>query len=219
MFFDIIISMNKFIIFDADGTLLDTLPGITKALNETLSELNLPYKYNEEQVKGFIGGGVKRLLSLALKREFNEYELSLMLKNYAKYQYLAKTYPNVLDTLEYLKEHNIKLFVYSNKPHNLLKEVIKLNFPIDLFAEVQGDNFIYKRKPDPEYLLFLFMKYNLNPKDGYYMGDSEYDCLTSKNSNLKSIIYTKGFGDYEKIKQLKPDYMIDDFNVLKEIIK
>lgn len=211
--------MNKFIVFDADGTLLDTLPGITKALNTTLEELNLAYVYSEEQVKTFIGGGVKRLLSLGLKREYKEYELSLMLKNYKKYQYISKPFSNVVEILLYLKEKGVKLFVYSNKPHDLLIDVIKMNFPENLFVDVQGDNFVYKRKPDPEYLLLLFTKYNLNPKDGFYMGDSEYDYLTSKNSNLKSIIYTKGFGDYEKIEKLKPDFMINDFQKLKEIIK
>ncbi len=211
--------MEKFIVFDCDGTLLNTLPGIKEALNVTLKELNLNYEYNLEEVKNFIGGGVKRLFSLGLKRDFSDDELNLMLSNYKKYQYLAKPYDNVIESLKYLKEKEIKLFVYSNKPHDLLKEVIKINFPKDLFIEVQGDNFIYKRKPDPEYLNSLFKKYKLNPKNGYYMGDSIFDLETARNAKLKAIIYTNGFGDYEEIKNKNPDYMIKDFNELKEIIK
>ncbi len=211
--------MEKFIVFDCDGTLLNTLPGIKEALNVTLKELNLNYEYNLEEVKNFIGGGVKRLFNLGLKRDFNDDELNLMLSNYKKYQYLAKPYDNVIETLKYLNEKGIKLFVYSNKPHDLLKEVIDINFPKDLFIEVQGDNFIYKRKPDPEYLNSLFKKYKLNLKDGYYMGDSIFDLETARNANLKAIIYTNGFGDYEEIKNKNPDYMIKDFNELKEIIK
>ena len=211
--------MDKFIVFDCDGTLLDTLPGIKEALNVTLKELNLSYEYNLEEVKNFIGGGVKRLFKLGLKRDFNEDELNLMLSNYKKYQYLAKPYKNVIETLSYLKEKKIKLFVYSNKPHDLLLEVIKNNFPSNMFIEIQGDNFIYKRKPDPEYLESLFKKYNLNPSNGFYMGDSIFDLETARNAKLKSIIYTNGFGNYEEIKKENPDYMISDFNELKEIIK
>lgn len=211
--------MEKFIVFDCDGTLLDTLPGIKEALNVTLKEFNLNYEYNLEEVRNFIGGGVKRLFKLGLKRDFSDNELNLMLQNYEKYQYLAKPYENVLETLKYLKKEGVKLFVYSNKPHKLLLEVIKMNFPEDLFIDIQGDNFIYKRKPDPEYLESLFKKYDLNANDGYYMGDSIFDLETARNAKLKSIIYSKGFGNYEEIKLQNPDYMIDDFIKLKEIIK
>ncbi len=211
--------MNKFVIFDMDGTLLDTLPGITKALNITLNELKEPYNYNIEEVRRFIGGGVKKLFKSALKRDYKDNELKLMLFNYEKYQYLSIVYNNVIETLNYLYKNNIKLFIYSNKPHNQLINLVNLKLDKNIFEFIQGDNFEFKNKPDPEFLNYLFLKFNLNPFEGYYVGDSEYDYLTSKNSKLKSIIVTYGYGDYKKIKELKPDYMIDDFIKIKEIIK
>ncbi len=210
--------MNNFIIFDLDGTLIDTLPGITKALNETLKELNITKSYNIQEVRNFIGGGVKKLFKSALNRDFSEDEINLMLKNYEKYQYLSNPYDNVLTVLDYLSNKNIKLFIYSNKPNELLQKLVKLKLNNVQFEYVQGDDFKFKNKPDPEFLNYLFKKFNLNPNEGFYVGDSEYDLLTSINSKLKSIIVTYGYGNYEIIKEMKPDYMINDFEMIKEIL-
>ena len=211
--------MDKFCIFDLDGTLIDTLEGIKEALNETLKELNIPINYSKDEVKTFIGGGVKRLFLLALKRPYKEEELKLMLENYHKYQFISKPFPNVMDTLEHLKNNGIKLFIFSNKPNQLLIELIDYVFPKDLFIEVKGSSDEFKNKPDPEYINYLINKYNLKINDGFYVGDSEYDYLTAINSSLKSIIYLHGYGDYEKIKHEKNIYkFINDFKELEDII-
>lgn len=211
--------MEKFCIFDLDGTLIDTLEGIKEALNETLKELNIPINYSKDEVKTFIGGGVKRLFLLALKRPYKEEELKLMLENYHKYQFISKPFPNVIDTLEHLKNNGIKLFIFSNKPNQLLIELIDYVFPKDLFIEVKGSSDEFKNKPDPEYINYLIKKYDLNINDGFYVGDSEYDYLTAINSSLKSIIYLHGYGDYKKIKNEKNIYkFISDFKELEDII-
>lgn len=211
--------MEKFCIFDLDGTLVDTLEGIQVALNETLKELNIPINYSKDDVKTFIGGGVKRLFLLALKRQYKEEELSLMLENYHKYQFISKPFPDVLDTLEYLKKNKIKLFIFSNKPNQLLIELVNYIFPKDLFIEIKGSSDEFKNKPDPEYVNYLINKYELNRNNGYYIGDSEYDYLLAENSNLKSIIYLKGYGDYINLKNNKNIYkFINDFSELKDIV-
>ncbi len=214
--------MDKFLIFDLDGTLIDTIKGITKALNVTLKELNLSYNYDEEIVKTFIGRGARILFKLGLKRDFKEEEYNLFLKNYEKYQYISPLFNDVLDTLKILKNKGYSLFIYSNKPEKLLIKLIDNKFKDNqhLFLEIKGEDNSFLKKPDPSYLFDLFSRFNLDPKNGIYIGDSIIDLYTAKNANLKPIILSYGYGDYHKIKEEDSSILlIDKFKDLLEVIK
>ena len=91
--------MVDYIVFDLDGTLLDTLEGLTLAVNEALSELNAPYFYSKVEMNNFIGNGAHKLLTKALKRKPTEEEFALFLKKYESCQYVSKAFPNVISTL------------------------------------------------------------------------------------------------------------------------
>lgn len=213
--------MNKFIIFDLDGTLLDTLEGITEGLNLTLKELNISKNYSKEEVKSFIGNGARRLLFLALKREFNESEYSLYLKNYEKTQYISPFFKDVLNTLIDLKNKGYILMINSNKPDEILQKLIKNKFnglEKTLFSDIKGQDSSIKRKPDPTYLNELINKLNLKKENGFYVGDSIVDILASKNLNIKSIIVSYGYGNQKEIIDNKPDYYIDEFKKVEEIV-
>ncbi len=213
--------MNKFIIFDLDGTLLDTLEGITEGLNLTLKELNISKNYSKEEVKSFIGNGARRLLFLALKREFNESEYSLYLKNYEKTQYISPFFKDVLNTLIDLKNKGYILMINSNKPDEILQKLIKNKFnglEKTLFSDIKGQDSSIKRKPDPTYLNELINKLNLKKENGFYVGDSIVDILASKNLNIKSIIVSYGYGNQKEIIDNKPNYYIDEFKKVEEIV-
>lgn len=213
--------MNKFIIFDLDGTLLDTLEGITEGLNLTLKELNISKNYSKEEVKSFIGNGARRLLFLALKREFNESEYSLYLKNYEKTQYISPFFKDVLNTLIDLKNKGYILMINSNKPDEILQKLIKNKFnglEKTLFSDIKGQDSSIKRKPDPTYLNELLNKLNLKKENGFYVGDSIVDVLASKNLNIKSIIVSYGYGNQKEIIDNKPSYYIDEFKKVEEIV-
>lgn len=213
--------MNKFIIFDLDGTLLDTLEGITEGLNLTLKELNISKNYSKEEVKSFIGNGARRLLFLALKREFNESEYSLYLKNYEKIQYISPFFKDVLNTLIDLKNKGYILMINSNKPDEILQKLIKNKFnglEKTLFSDIKGQDSSIKRKPDPTYLNELINKLNLKKENGFYVGDSIVDILASKNLNIKSIIVSYGYGNQKEIIDNKPSYYIDEFKKVEEIV-
>ncbi len=213
--------MNKFIIFDLDGTLIDTLEGITKGLNLTLKELNISKNYSKEEVKTFIGNGAKKLLFLALKREFNEEEYSLYLKNYEKTQYISPFFKDVLNTLIHLKNKGYILIINSNKPDEILQKLIKNKFnglEKTLFSDIKGQDSSIKRKPDPTYLNELINKLHLKKENGFYVGDSIVDILASKNLNIKSIIVSYGYGNQKEIIDNKPDYYIDEFKKVEEIV-
>lgn len=212
--------MKKYIVFDLDGTLIDTLEGITKAINDTFALLSKPYCYTKNVVGTFIGHGARRLFLLANKGEFTEKEFSLFLKLYEKDQYVSSLYPHVFETLTFLKNNGLKLIIYSNKPNEILKKLIKNKFSDIEFLHVQGQDNNYPPKPDVTLLKSILNKYDLKEEDGIYVGDSDVDVLTARNVNMPSIILSYGYGNKKLISESKPDYFIDDFaDIIKVIWK
>ena len=210
--------MKKFVVFDLDGTLIDTLTGLTYSVNETLKELDLPYIYQKDEVKTFIGRGAKRLFALASKKDENPADFNLFLKNYEKYQYVSEVFPNVIFTLSELNKKGIGLIIYSNKPNEILQKLIKNKLSMIPFLFVQGQDNSYPPKPDVTLLKKILDDLKLNYKDGVYVGDSIVDVDTAKNINMKCAILSYGYGNKEEILNAKPDYYIDDFKELLNIL-
>ena len=210
--------MKNFVVFDLDGTLIDTLTGLTEAVNETLKELSLPYSYKRDEVMTFIGRGAKRLFNLATKNENNPAEFALFLKNYEKHQYISEPYDHVLETLKELEKRKICLIIYSNKPNNILNKLIENKLNKINFLYVQGQDNNYPPKPDVTLLKSILNKFNLKPEDGLYVGDSIVDIETARNIKMKVAILSYGYGNKEEIKEAKPDYYLDDFKEILEVL-
>lgn len=209
--------MKKYIICDLDGTLIDTLKGITKAVNVTLKELNINKEYPEEVVKTFIGNGGRMLFKRALERDYTEEEFTLFLKNYEKYQYISPLYEGVLETLNFFKSRGDELICYSNKPESILKKLIENKFPKDYFLLIKGENKLYKNKPDVKYLLEFFENKGISLDNVHYIGDSLVDVKTARNLDIIPIIVRYGYGNYEEIKK-ETCFFLDNFITLEDII-
>ena len=207
-----------FVVFDLDGTLINTLEGITVSVNHALKALNVPYQYEEKEVKTFIGRGARRLFRLALKREFSEEEYELYLKYYKEDQIVSSVYEGVEETLKTLEENGIKLLIYSNKPNEVSQPLIKAKLGNINFLHIQGQDPQYPPKPDVTLLLELLKKYNLIDKKGLYVGDSIVDIETAKNANLENCILTYGYGDKKEIEEGSPTYKINKFEDLIKIV-
>lgn len=210
--------MVDYIVFDLDGTLLDTLEGLTLAVNEALSELNAPYFYSKEEMKNFIGNGAHKLFTRALKRKPTEEEFALFLKKYESCQYVSKAFPNVISTLKELENIGIKLIILSNKPDYILQKLIANNLKGIKFSYVQGQDFNYPPKPDVTLLNVILKKLDLIDKKGLFVGDSIVDVLTANNASLDSIILTYGYGKKEDFVNEKNIRLIDDFKEVKNYI-
>ena len=210
--------MDKFVVFDLDGTLIDTLTGLTEAVNLTLKEINKPYIYTKEEVKTFIGRGAKRLFALASKNDNNPAEFELFLKNYERCQYISQVFPGVKKTLLVLKEKGYKLIIYSNKPDSILQKLIKEKLGDIDFSYVQGQDNRYPPKPDITLLRNILNKLNLKVEDGIYVGDSIVDLETARNASMKSVIFSFGYGDQKEIINSSPDFYFDKFEQLNEIL-
>ena len=214
--------MKKFVVLDLDGTLIDTLKGLTLASNIFLNKYNYPFKYTNNEVKRFIGNGARKLfLSLVKKQEFNEKleeEYIEFLKIYEESQYTSEPYPNVRETLRRLNTRGVKLIIYSNKPNNILQKLIKEKLNEIKFLVIQGQDENYPPKPDITLLNKILTENNLNPLYGLYVGDSYTDYLTSINAHMDMCFCTYGYAKEEDINKIECIH-IRHFNEILNFIK
>ncbi|MDY0214532.1 MAG: HAD-IA family hydrolase [Bacilli bacterium] len=189
----------KHIIFDLDGTLLDTIPDLLFNLNRTFKELGLPGGFNSEEMASFIGSGKDEQIRRALKaRWLKESHFAdvnaLLTKYYAQNtDSYTKVFPGVNETLEALKKAGVKLYVATNKPENVAKDVVKRFFGEDTFLIVRGDKGDGIIKPNPKFLGSV-TKAIEDPLDTIlFVGDSHVDFLSAKNAGMNAAIVPHGY--------------------------
>lgn len=192
--------MKKAVIFDLDGTLLNTLDDLADSTNYALSKFGYPTRTIEE-VRQFVGNGVAKLIERAIPEGKNnsnfEKCLSIFKENYAKNMYnKTAPYNGIIEMLSNLKSKGIKIAVVSNKFDLAVKELCKKYFEgfIDFAAgenEAQG----IKKKPAPDTVISVLNEFNFAPEDAVYVGDSDVDIMTAKNSKMPCISVTWGFRD------------------------
>ena len=192
--------MKKIVIFDLDGTLLNTLDDLADSTNYALAKFGYPTRTIEE-VRQFVGNGVAKLIERAIpdgKKNPNfEKCLAIFKENYAQNMYnKTAPYVGILEMLSNLKSKGLKIAVVSNKFELAVKELCKKYFDgyIDFAAgenEAQG----IKKKPAPDTVFTVLKEFELNPEDAVYVGDSDVDIMTAKNSQMPCISVTWGFRD------------------------
>lgn len=209
------------IIFDLDGTLLDTIPDLLYNLNLTFKELRLPGNFNEREMASFIGSGKDEQIRRALKaRNIKETHFAAVNSLLSHYYALntssyTKVFPGVKETLEALKAHNVKLYVATNKPHNVAVEVVKKFFGDDTFLTVRGDKGDGIIKPNPKFLGTLLREINAPLHKVLFVGDSNVDYLTAKNALLNAAIVPHG---YDKNVLLVTDKKLHILKHFKDIL-
>lgn len=192
--------MKKTVIFDLDGTLLNTLDDLADSTNYALSKFGYPTRTIEE-VRQFVGNGVAKLIERAIPEGKNnpnfEKCLAIFKENYAQNMYnKTAPYNGIIEMLSNLKSKGIKIAVVSNKFDLAVKELCKKYFEgfIDFAAgenEAQG----IKKKPAPDTVISVLNEFNFAPEDAVYVGDSDVDIMTAKNSKMPCISVTWGFRD------------------------
>lgn len=192
--------MKKIVIFDLDGTLLNTLDDLSDSTNYALSKFGYPTRTIEE-VRQFVGNGVAKLIERAIpdgKNNSNfEKCLSIFKENYAQNMYnKTAPYNGIIEMLSNLKSKGIKIAVVSNKFDLAVKELCKKYFEgfID-FAAGENEALGIKKKPAPDTVLSVLRKFSFSPEDAVYVGDSDVDIMTAKNSKMRCISVTWGFRD------------------------
>ncbi len=180
--------MKTAILFDLDGTLLNTLGDLHSATNHVLREFGYPERSMEE-IRQFVGNGARRLIEQAIPagEDTAEDVLAAFQVYYAAHcNELTAPYPGIPQALERLKQY--PLAVVSNKPDRAVKELAKIYFP-GLYA--RGESEDCRRKPYPD-MVFAAMK-ALGAERCVYVGDSEVDVQTAQNAGVPCLSVTWGF--------------------------
>lgn len=212
---------KKIFIFDMDGTLLNTLEDLMISTNYALSQFSYPV-HTIEEIRFFVGNGVAKLIERAIPNGKNNknYEkcLEIFKNHYAKNMYNhTVVYDGIIEMLKNLKNKGIKTAVVSNKFDLAVKELSKKYFNglIDI-AIGENEQAGIKKKPAPDTVFEVLNLMKLKPKDAIYIGDSDVDILTAKNSNMPCISVTWGFRDRDFLIKNDATIIIDD---PKEILK
>ena len=214
---------KQLLIFDMDGTILNTLNDLMDATNYALKQNNFSLR-NYEQIRKAVGNGVAMLIKRSLPNNIDEITYKKVLKDFEEY-YSAHssekttTYEGMSNTLKYLKDHGYLLAVATNKLEEVAIELVDRFYP-NLFSTVCGDNGIRAKKPAPDCINEIANRFNVIDKAKIvYIGDSEVDYQTSLNSGVDCIIVSYGYRTKEELKKLSIDTLtIDKPNQLIEYI-
>lgn len=185
------------IIFDLDGTLLDTLEDLKTAVNYALSTCNMPVRTLEE-IRQFVGNGVKKLMVRAVPEgEQNpafERAFELFKEYYGEHcNDVTKAYDGIPELLEVLKNAGYALAIVSNKIDSAVQDLNSRYFPqVDVAI---GDRENLKRKPEPDSVFLVLKELGRTKEEAVYIGDSEVDLQTAQNAGLACISVLWGFRD------------------------
>lgn len=193
--------MYKHLIFDLDGTLVDTLPSIIKSINLTLKHFKKPYQYSKKDGPYLIGYGTPYLVKKAFKDE--NCDLEKILKVYMPTQLKihkkhAKLFPNILSTLEELKRRGYKLYIATNKPIEVAPKVIEKLYGKNFFLDAMYQKGDTPKKPNPYVVNEIIKRNHLKRNECIYIGDGEVDIKTANNAKIDSILVTYGYGRYKE---------------------
>ncbi len=185
-------------IFDLDGTILATLDDLADSLNYALIKNNLP-KRSLEEVRLFVGNGIRKLMERGVPCNTEISVIDSVHSDFTEYYKKhcsdkTKPYDRILNMLENLKEKGIKLAVLSNKADYAVRDLCDKYFA-GYFDEVAGEKDGIPKKPAPDGVFEIIKKIGVTPNTCVYIGDSEVDIITAKNSGLDCIAVDWGFRD------------------------
>ncbi len=211
----------KAIIFDLDGTLIDSITDIADAMNSSLEALGFP-THPVEAYRDFVGSGLKELAKRALpeKQQTNKNIDALAKKFWDVYDvtwYLhTNIYPGVLYLIQLAVARKMKLAILSNKPHYFTKKMIRHFFRGAMIRHTKNPFGIYSgedsekpAKPDPSVALELAARMKVKPQNIAFVGDSEIDIQTAKNAGMIAVGAAWGFRTKKQLQDAGADLIFD----------
>ena len=186
------------VLFDMDGTVLDTLDDLCDSINHSLAEFSLP-QVSREHVRQCLGNGAAFLVSHSIPAGSSpelEADVLAFYKPWYDAHCLIKTapYEGILPMMQSLKEQGLRLAIISNKPDRAVQELSDAFFPGLLELSV-GESPSVRRKPAPDTVLTAASQIGLSVDQCVYVGDSEVDLQTARNAGMDCISVTWGFRD------------------------
>ena len=206
--------MKKYdtVIFDLDGTLLNTLEDLADAVNFVMRKNHYPQRTIEE-VRRFVGNGIRRLMELAVPENISETEFEQVFEEFKNYytehcQIKTCAYDGIMPLLKHLYEKGYAMAIVSNKNHAAVCELNDIYFKKDISVAI-GQKDGIRKKPAPDTVFQALKELSVSGERAVYVGDSEVDFMTAENSCMDCVLVSWGFRTKEELADCTPKAMID----------
>ncbi|UPT78507.1 phosphoglycolate phosphatase [Sulfurovum sp. XGS-02] len=221
-------TQKEVILFDLDGTLIDSVPDLAVAVNHMLKALHRE-TFSEDTIRYWVGNGAQMLVKRALSGQTEidenldpvlfEKALEIFLTFYGQNLCIdTAAYPNVSDTLHTLKEKGYRLVIVTNKPFDFVGPILKALGLDGVFDFWLGGDSLEKKKPDPLPLLHACEHMHVSVDQCVMVGDSKNDLLAANTCGMQSVGVTYGYNYGEEIGVYDPTCIINDFSELNALL-
>ena len=215
--------MKQLVIFDLDGTLLDTVADLANATNQALEQCGYPTHPTDAYYK-FVGNGINKLFARALPAEHSTEENVQLIRSIFVPYYnehnadCSHPYPGIVALLETLQERGVQLAVASNKYHEATLKLVRHFFPSIRFVAIYGQRDGVPIKPAPDVVYDILHDTGIAKEDTLYVGDSGVDMQTARNAGVESIGVTWGFRSAEELHENGAMHIIHEADEIEKIV-
>ncbi|NMY03758.1 phosphoglycolate phosphatase [Pseudomonas sp. WS 5059] len=214
--------LPRLVMFDLDGTLVDSVPDLAAAVDHMLLKLGRK-PVGIESVRDWVGNGVQVLVRRALANHIDaegvddveaEHALELFNAAYEDGHELTVVYPGVRDTLKWLHKQGVEMALITNKPERFVAPLLDQMKIGRYFRWIIGGDTLPQKKPDPAALFFVMKMANIPASQSLFVGDSRSDVLAAKAAGVKCVALSYGYNHGRPIAEESPALVIDDLRRL-----
>ncbi len=214
--------LPKLVMFDLDGTLIDSVPDLAVATDQMLVQLGRA-PAGMDKVRNWVGNGAPMLVRRALADGFAEQHISaeqeaqalaIFMQVYGTGNSLTTLYPGALETLQSLKMLGVKLALITNKPEKFIPELLAQTQMAEYFEWVVGGDTLPQKKPDPAGLLWVMQQAGVTAEQCLFVGDSRNDVQAARSAGVACIAVTYGYNYGEPISAENPALVLEDLREL-----
>ena len=215
-------TLPRLVMFDLDGTLMDSVPDLAAAVDKMLMLLGRE-PAGIERVRDWVGNGSRVLVRRALAGQLDhdgvgdelaDEALALFMHAYAGGHELTAVYPGVRDCLDWLRERRVKLAIITNKPAQFIEPLLEEKGLAGYFDWLVGGDTLPQQKPDPAALFWVMDKAGVAPSESLFVGDSRNDVRAAKAATVRCVALTYGYNHGEPIADEQPALVLDDLREL-----
>lgn len=214
--------LPRLALFDLDGTLVDSVPDLAAAVDQTLAQLGRPAA-GVEQVRLWVGNGARVLMRRALSGQLEAPPidealladaLARFMDNYHDNHHLTCVYPGVHETLAWLHGQGVALALVTNKPARFLPDLLAEKGLADYFRWLVGGDSLPQQKPDPAPVRWVLEQAGICPEQAVFIGDSRNDVRAAHAAGVRCVALSYGYNHGEPIAAENPALVLDDLRQL-----
>ncbi|MFA5794104.1 MAG: HAD-IA family hydrolase [Candidatus Brocadiia bacterium] len=214
-------SRYRLMIFDFDGTLVDSAPGICATARIMTRQFGLR-PFTRRRIISSIGAGLDHFLAQLFPARTKKSGMAALITTYRqiydrKYKTGLKIFPGVKPTLKNLSQRKIIMTIVSNKLKRYVDGINKELGIHEYFDTVLGSDDVKKRKPHPWAVYHLMKKYRVRKEQVLFIGDSEYDVITAQNAGVDCAFLEYGYADRVRMEKLRPRYRLKRLSELRPL--